>query len=187
MSSPLDPLLQSLQSFAARDRHALTAFRVGELDIYAATSAEQALALAAQRDGENRHTAGDVRPVSAELLDRPVVVDGRVESLRGWLRVTAVPGWLARGVWVEVDLAAAPLAAFWVGDMDIYAARSAADALVQCLGHSAMPAAYELDDVTAVTEAELAMTLIGEDGRPDGTLAELLATATEPGWLMGTE
>ncbi|MFJ7286334.1 hypothetical protein [Pseudomonas sp. NPDC099000] len=104
MPSPLDPLLQSLQSIAARDSHTLSAFRVGELDIYAATSAEQALALAARRDGENRHTAGDVRPVSAELLDRPMVVDGREETLRGWLRVTAVPGWLARGVWVEVDL-----------------------------------------------------------------------------------
>lgn len=80
-----------------------------------------------------------------------------------------------------------PLAAFWVGDMDIYAAHSADQALALCIEHSGMPDSYELDDVTLVTAAELAKTLIDEEGTPDGTLAELLAAATAPGWLMGTE
>lgn len=166
----------------------LLAFWVGDVDMFAAEDAERALAMARIYNApSSNYRLDDVRPVAATTLDAPLMDGDHATTLRAKLQAARQVGWLARGVWVEVDLTAAPLAAFWVGDMDIYAARSAADALVQCVGHSAMPDTYELDDVTPVTEAELAMTLIGEDGHPDGTLAELLATATEPGWLMGTE
>lgn len=80
-----------------------------------------------------------------------------------------------------------PLAAFWVGDMDIFAAETADQALALATAGAGEWADYSLDDVTAVTPAELARTLIDEGGTPDGTLAELLASATAPGWLMGTE
>lgn len=80
-----------------------------------------------------------------------------------------------------------PLAAFWVGDMDIFAAETADQALALANAAAGEWSDYSLDDVTLVTAAELAKTLIDEGGTPDGTLAELLATATAPGWLMGAE
>lgn len=81
----------------------------------------------------------------------------------------------------------APLQAFWVGDMDIYAAHSAEQALELCEEHSGMPDVYELDDVDAVTAETLDKPLVEEDGTPCGTLRQLLAETSAPGYLMGVE
>jgi len=169
----------------------LIAFWVGELNMYAALSPEHAHALAVEKFGDGE---GVVTPVSASRLDRPVVdkageFDG---TLREWLALKTEAGWLACGVWVEVDLlgdvpAAAPLRAYWVGDMDIYAAHSAEEALEVCRKHSGMPDTYGMDDVDPVGDKMLAEPMVGEGGEPEGTLADLLAEAKEPGYLAGYE
>lgn len=79
------------------------------------------------------------------------------------------------------------LVAFWVGDMDIYAALSPAHALALCVEHSGMPDTYDIDDVEPVGAETLGMAMVEEGGEPCGTLRELLAQATEPGYLAGFE
>ncbi|MFJ7111274.1 hypothetical protein ACIQU2_27415 [Pseudomonas sp. NPDC098740] len=92
-----------------------------------------------------------------------------------------IPEWVAQADPVT------NLIAFWVGDMDIYAALSPEHALALCVEHSAMPDAYDLDDVLAVCAKTLDLPMVEEDGTPAGTLRELLAATTEPGWLAGFE
>lgn len=82
---------------------------------------------------------------------------------------------------------AAPLRAFWVSDLDVFAAFSAEDALALALKPGGDFDALELDDVAEVTAADLDKPMVEEDGAPCGTLRELLATTTEPGWLVGFE
>jgi uncharacterized protein YbjT (DUF2867 family) len=80
-----------------------------------------------------------------------------------------------------------PLAAFWVGDIDVFAAPSAEAALAVARRPDDEFDALELDDVTEVAAEDLDKPMVEEDGTPCGTLRELLATATEPGWLVGFE
>jgi hypothetical protein len=169
----------------------LIAFWVGELNMYAALSPEHAQALAVEKFGDGE---GVVTPVSASRLDRPVVdkageFDG---TLREWLALKTEAGWLACGVWVEVDLlgdvpAAAPLRAFWVGEHDVYAAHTPEQALELCEGHSGMPETFDLDDVRELTAEELDKPLTEEDGTPCGTMRQMLADKTEPGELVSFE
>lgn len=83
--------------------------------------------------------------------------------------------------------AAAPLRAFWVGDIDVFAASSAEAALAVARRPDDEFDVLELDDVTEVTAEDLDKPMVEEDGTPCGTLRELLAKATEPGWLAGFE
>lgn len=178
----------------------LIAFRVGELDIFAALNPGQAQGLAVERFGA---APGTVRPISAEVLDRQVVNESGPfrGTLRQWLATQQAPGWLGRGVWEQVDFtgdvplpdllgdvpAPVPLRAFWVGDMDVFAASSAEAALAVARRPDDEFDALELDDVSEVTAEDLDKPMVEEDGTPCGTLRELLAEATEPGWLMGFE
>jgi hypothetical protein len=83
----------------------LIAFYVGDQHMFAALSPGHAQALAVEKFGE-REGEGVVTPVSAGQLDRPVI-DAPGEfggTLRQWLALKTEAGWLARGVWVEVDM-----------------------------------------------------------------------------------
>ena len=79
------------------------------------------------------------------------------------------------------------LIAFWVGDMDIYAALSPEHALAEGRKQNGEFDCIELDEVRAVTAEELDKPMVEEDGTPAGTLRELLAATTESGWLAGFE
>lgn len=81
----------------------------------------------------------------------------------------------------------APLMAFWVGDIDVFAASSAEAALALARRPDDEFDALELDDVTEVAAEDLDKPMVEEDGTPCGTLRELLAVTTEPGWLAGFE
>lgn len=187
----------------------LIAFWVGELDMYAALSPGHALAMALEKFGPG---VGDAKPVSADVLDRAVVNKGGEygDTLRQWLARKTEPGWLARRVWVEVDLetdflrevsaiaapvvdllgdvpAAAPLGAYWVGEHDVYAAHSPEQALELCEGHSGMPDTFDMDDVREMTAGELDKPLQEEDGTPCGTVRQMLAAMTAPGELVSFE
>lgn len=83
--------------------------------------------------------------------------------------------------------AATPLRAFWVGDIDVFAASSAEAALASARRPDDEFDALELDDVREVTTEDLNKWIFDEDRKYCGTLAEALAAATEPGWLMGFE
>lgn len=80
--------------------------------------------------------------------------------------------------------AAAPLFAYWVGDIDVYAAENAAQALALANASDDW-SDYTLDDVVEVTAAELDKPTVDEDGAPSCTIRESLAAATGPGWLEG--
>ncbi|MBX7274423.1 hypothetical protein K2E95_00210 [Pseudomonas sp. ERGC3:01] len=88
----------------ADPKNGLIAFWVGDMNIYAALSDGRALVLAREKfAASDRYTGGEgVRPVSAELLDKPLA--GTAGTLRDHLAATAGPGWLARAVWQEVNL-----------------------------------------------------------------------------------
>lgn len=78
---------------------------------------------------------------------------------------------------------AAPFRAFWVGDIYVFAAPSAEAVQAVARRPNDEFDALELNDVTEVTAEDLDKPMVEEDG----TLRELLATATAPGWLMGTD
>ncbi|MFG0501116.1 hypothetical protein ACF8GD_00415 [Pseudomonas putida] len=78
------------------------------------------------------------------------------------------------------------LRAWWVGDMEIYAAVSAEQALA--LGEAdAGPECYELDDVQPVGDETLAKGIRDEDGNDEGRLIDLLRAAKAPGLLLSVE
>lgn len=83
--------------------------------------------------------------------------------------------------------AAEPLGAYWVGEHDVYAARSPEQALELCEGHSGMPGAFDMDDVREMTAGELDKPLQEEDGTPCGTVRQMLAAMTAPGELVSFE
>lgn len=79
----------------------------------------------------------------------------------------------------------APLRAYWVSDLDIFAAESPEHA--QTLAEAEFGIVLDAEDVGEVSAADLARTLVDEDGVASGTLAELLAKTDGPGYLMSTE
>lgn len=81
--------------------------------------------------------------------------------------------------------AAAVLRAYWVSDLDIFAAESPEHA--QALAENEFGIVLSAEDVGEVSAADLARTLVDEDGTTSGTLAELLAKTEGPGYLMGVE
>ncbi|TMU77496.1 hypothetical protein FGA82_17895 [Pseudomonas fluorescens] len=165
----------------------------GERNVFAAEDAEQALAMArAYSAAASDCGLADVRPVSADALDAPMMGAEPSITLRARLQAARRGGWLGRGVWVTVDLlgdvpAAAPLRAFWVGEHDVYAAHTPEQALELCEGHSGMPETFDLDDVRELTADELDKPLTEEDGTPCGTTRQMLADKTEPGELVSFE
>lgn len=184
----------AVTGYPERDpRRPLLAFWVGDQNIFAAEDAEQALAMARIYSAPAPdYGLADVRPVSAATLDAPVTGSDPSTTLRAQLQAARQVGWLARGVWVEVDLlgdvpAAAPLRAYWVGEHDVYAAHSAEQALELCEGHSGMPDTFDIDDVRELTADELDKPLQEEDGTPCGTTRQMLADKTGPGELVSFE
>lgn len=84
------------------------------------------------------------------------------------------------------DVPAFPsLRAYWVSDLDIFAAESPEHA--QALAEAEFGIVLDAEDVGEVSAADLARTLVDEDGTASGTLAELLAKTEGPGYLMSTE
>lgn len=79
------------------------------------------------------------------------------------------------------------LKAYWVGELDIYAAVDADAALALHQAIASDPDDYTLDDVCPVGPETLAKPMVDEDGTPCPSLAEELAAATQPGWLAGFE
>lgn len=76
-----------------------------------------------------------------------------------------------------------PLRLFWVGDSDVYAARSEGEAysLHLALYGEDVQKDFALEDVTPVDEISLDSTNRYEDGKPAPTLRETLAGMTQPG------
>jgi hypothetical protein len=81
----------------------LKAFWVGDMDIYAAESAEQALRLANEQHGGEFDTfdEDDVSEVTAERLDKVIpefdeneAPTGETTTLRKWLEQAVIPDWL---------------------------------------------------------------------------------------------
>ncbi|HBO5517490.1 TPA: hypothetical protein L4559_006447 [Pseudomonas aeruginosa] len=81
------------------------------------------------------------------------------------------------------QLEGAALQLYWVGDSDIYAARSAEEAFelhVALFGEAARMD-FSIGDVSQVDEVSLDSTYRYEDGEPAPTLREIQAHLTEPG------
>ncbi|MBF8694933.1 hypothetical protein [Pseudomonas fulva] len=78
------------------------------------------------------------------------------------------------------------LRAWWVGDMEIYAAVSAEQALQLAEG-IAGPDCYELDDVQPVEDATLIRGIRDEEGNDEGRLIDLLRSTKAPGLLLCVE
>ncbi len=78
------------------------------------------------------------------------------------------------------------LRAWWVGDMEIFAAVSAEQALQLAEG-IAGPGCYDLDDVQAVGEDTLAKGIRDEDGNDEGRLIDLLRSTKAPCLLLCVE
>jgi hypothetical protein len=78
--------------------------------------------------------------------------------------------------------AGTPLQLYWVGDSDIYAARSAEEALELHIAHFGEEARkdFSLPDVSQVDEVSLDSTYRYEDGKPAPSLREIRAHITEP-------
>ncbi|EMO5475002.1 TPA: hypothetical protein ACP3ZG_000620 [Pseudomonas aeruginosa] len=76
-----------------------------------------------------------------------------------------------------------PLQLYWVGDSDIYAARSAEEAFELHIAHFGEEARKDFSaaDVTQVDEVSLDSTYRYEDGKPAPSLREIRAHITEPG------
>lgn len=81
----------------------LKAFHVGDMDIYAAESAEHALQLANEQHGGDSDTfdLSDVSDVSEDYMDKEFpefdeneLPTGGVSTIRQWLLETVTPGWL---------------------------------------------------------------------------------------------
>ena len=81
----------------------------------------------------------------------------------------------------------APLFAYWVGDLDIYAAYNEAHALELGSTDAGTADAYELDDVSLISEQALQVQMVHEDGTPAGTLRACLEEMAGPGWMAGCE
>jgi hypothetical protein len=73
----------------------------------------------------------------------------------------------------------AVLRAYWVGDDDVYAAYTPAQALKQARADEGF-AAYQLDDVKELPTHELCALIDGEM-----TLGHALAKMRRPGWIAG--
>lgn len=161
----------------------------GERNVFAAEDAEQALAMArAYSAAASDCGLADVRPVSADALDAPMMGAEPSITLRARLQAARQGGWLGRGVWVTVDPlgdvpAVAPLRAFWVGDEDIYAAKDEAQAMTLA-NAIAGTGTYTLGDVAEVSAETLDDPLSSDDGP---TTLRLLLASAEPGYLAGYE
>lgn len=88
--------------------------------------------------------------------------------------------------WWRVMQMEQALRAWWVGDMEIFAAVSAVQAL-QLAEDIAGPDCYDLDDVQPVDDATLAKGIRDEEGNDEGLLIDLLRAAKAPGLLLCTE
>lgn len=87
---------------------------------------------------------------------------------------------------LSLQLLGAPLQLYWVGDSDIYAARSKEEAYelhINLCGEDARED-FSLPDVTLVDEISLGSTNRFEDGKPAPTLREIQSTLTEPGAIL---
>lgn len=80
-----------------------------------------------------------------------------------------------------------PLLAYWVGDMEIYAAESPEQALVVANAFSQPLNPYTLDDVAPVGAQMLDDKLVGADEPMVCTLRGLLQAQQGPGYLAGYE
>lgn len=78
-----------------------------------------------------------------------------------------------------------PLRAYWVTDLDIFAAESPEHA--KALAEAEFGIVLSAEDVGEVSDEDLARTLVDEEGVASGTLAELLANTNASGYLMSTE
>lgn len=94
--------------------------------------------------------------------------------------------WVHSQTWWQVLSVEQQLRAWWVGDMEIYAAVSAEQALQLAEG-IAGPDCYELDDVQPVEDATLIRGIRDEDGNDDGRLVDLLRSTKAPGLLLCIE
>lgn len=88
--------------------------------------------------------------------------------------------------WWRVMQMEQALRAWWVGDMEVYAAVSAEQALQLAEG-IAGPDCYELDDVQPVGDGTLAQGIRDEEGNDEGRLIDLLRAAKAPGLLLCVE
>lgn len=81
------------------------------------------------------------------------------------------------------QLQGTPLQLYWVGDSDIYAARSAEEAFELHIAHFGEEARkdFSVADVSQVDEVSLDSTYRYEDGKPAPSLREFRAHITEPG------
>lgn len=81
------------------------------------------------------------------------------------------------------QLQGTPLQFYWVGDSDIYAARSAEEALELHIAHFGEESRkdFSLPDVSLVDDVSLDSTNRYEDGKPAPSLREIRAHITEPG------
>lgn len=82
-----------------------------------------------------------------------------------------------------------PLIVFWVGDRDVFAARSAEQALDLCReqGCTDTETTYTLADVSAVSDFDLDKPIFDEYRTHCGNLRDALAAADQPCYLMGFE
>ncbi|MDN4515447.1 hypothetical protein QYE47_23275 [Pseudomonas sp. 2,4-D] len=88
--------------------------------------------------------------------------------------------------WWRVMQMEQALRAWWVGDMEIFAAVSAEQALQLAEG-IAGPGCYDLDDVQPVEDATLAKGIRDEDGNDEGRLIDLLRSTKAPCLLLCVE